>query len=120
MREENLEVTQKKRKKYSSYQGEIFPVVPNVLQRDYHADKPNEKWLTDIIEFAIPAGKVYLSPIIECFDGMVIYWTISTTPNSTLVNIMLDHAVLRLKKVSTLLSILIEAAITVGRGELSE
>lgn len=98
MREESLEVTQKKRKKYSSYQGEISPAVPNVLQRDFHADKPNEKWLTDITEFAIPAGKVYLSPIVDCFDGMVTCWTISTTPDSTLVNTMLDHAVLRLQK----------------------
>lgn len=54
-----------KTEKYSSYQGKISPSVTNELQRDFHADKPNEKWLTDITEFAIPAGKVYLSPNLE-------------------------------------------------------
>lgn len=39
---------------------------------DFTAEKPNSKWLTDIIEFAIPAGKVYLSPIVDCFDGLLV------------------------------------------------
>ena len=50
----------------------------------------NEKWLTDITEFAIPAGKVYLSPIVDCFDGLLVNWTISTSPDALLVNSMLD------------------------------
>lgn len=70
MQEECLEVKTKRRRKYSSYQGEISPSVPNVLERDFYADMPNEKWLTDITEFALPAGKVYLSSIVDCFDGM--------------------------------------------------
>ena len=47
-------------KKYSSYKGEISPEIPNVLQRDSLASVPNQKWLTDLTEFALPAGKVYL------------------------------------------------------------
>jgi transposase InsO family protein len=54
---------------------------------------PNEKWLTDITEFQIPAGKVYLSPMIDCFDGLVISWSIGTSPDADLVNTMLDAAV---------------------------
>ena len=50
----------------------------------------NEKWLTDITEFAISAGKVYLSPIVDCFDGLLVNWTISTSPDALLVNSMLD------------------------------
>ena len=46
----------KKRRSYSSYLGEICPAVPNLLERDFHAETPNEKWLTDITEFLIPAG----------------------------------------------------------------
>ena len=46
--------------------------------------------LTDITEFSIPAGKVYLSPIIDCFDGMVTTWNVSTKPDADLVNQMLD------------------------------
>ena len=98
MREEELIVFQAKRKKYSSYQGEISPEVENVIQRDFHADKPNKKWLTDITEFHIPAGKVYLSPMIDCFDGLPISWTIGTSPDSELVNSMLDEAILTLKE----------------------
>lgn len=93
MEEEHLIVQGKKKRKYSSYQGEITPAVENLIARDFHAEKPNEKWLTDLTEFHIPAGKVYLSPIIDCFDGMVISWTIGTSPDAELVNTMLDSAI---------------------------
>ena len=98
MKEENLVVILKKRRKYSSYQGEISPAVPNLLERDFHADAPNQKWLTDITEFSIPAGKVYLSPIIDCFDGLPVCWTVGTSPNADLVNSMLDGAISTLKE----------------------
>lgn len=52
--------------------------------------EPNTKLLTDITEFAIPAGKVYLSPLVDCFDGLIASWSISTTPNAELVNTMLE------------------------------
>lgn len=97
MREEGLIVKCIKHKKYSSYQGEISPAVENLLQRDFHSEKPNEKWLTDITEFRIPDGKVYLSPVIDCFDGLPVAWTIGTSPNAELVNTMLDTAITTLK-----------------------
>lgn len=97
MVEESLMVVFVKRKKYSSYLGEISPAVPNVIGRNFHADKPNLKWLTDITEFHIPAGKVYLSPIIDCFDGLPVSWTIGTSPDADLVNTMLDEAINTLK-----------------------
>lgn len=93
MKEENLEIKKVRIRKYSSYKGEISPAVPNLIQRNFHADKPNQKWLTDITEFHIPAGKVYLSPIIDCFDGLPVSWTIGTSPNAELVNTMLDIAI---------------------------
>ncbi|NMB01842.1 MAG: DDE-type integrase/transposase/recombinase, partial [Firmicutes bacterium] len=93
MREKQLVVPYKKRRRYSSYQGEISPAVDNLVARDFHAEKPNTEWLTDLTEFHIPAGKVYLSPIIDCFDGMVISWTIGTSPDAELVNTMLDDAI---------------------------
>ena len=93
MHEEDLHVIAVKRKKYNSYMGEISPAVENLIQRDFHADRPNEKWLTDITEFHIPAGKVYLSPILDCFDGLAVSWSIGTSPNADLVNSMLDNAV---------------------------
>ena len=60
-------------------------------------DVPNVKWVTDITEFSIPAGKVYLSPIIDCFDGLVVSWSIGTSPDADLVNSMLDQATKTLK-----------------------
>ena len=82
----------KRRRTYSSYQGEITMAPENLLARNFHADAPNKKWLTDITEFHIPAGKAYLSPIVDCFDGMLVSWTISTRPDAQLVNTMLDMA----------------------------
>lgn len=93
MKEENLIVKAVKKKKYNSYMGEISPAVDNIVNRDFHAGNPNEKWLTDITEFHIPAGKVYLSPIIDCFDGLPVAWTIGTHPDAELVNTMLDNAI---------------------------
>lgn len=37
-------------------------------------DKPKQKWLTDITEFALPAGKIYLSALVDCFDGLLPGW----------------------------------------------
>ena len=72
MKQECLVAAKAKRRRYGSYMGEISPALDNLLNRDFSADAPNEKWLTDITEFQIPAGKVYLSPMIDCFDGMVV------------------------------------------------
>lgn len=78
--------------KYNSYAGEITPSVPNLLARDFAAEAPNQKWVTDITEFSIQAGKIYLSPIIDCFDGQITSWPIGTKPNAELVNTMLAAA----------------------------
>jgi len=93
MKQERLVAATSKRRRYGSYMGEISPAPDNVLNRDFSAGAPNEKWLTDITEFQIPAGKVYLSPMIDCFDGMVVSWSIGTRPNAELVNTMLDAAI---------------------------
>lgn len=93
MIEENLEVKIRKAKKYSSYKGEISPAVPNEVQRNFHSEKPEELLLSDISEFAIPAGKVYLSPAVDCFDGMLVTWRISEHPNAELVNSTLDDVI---------------------------
>jgi transposase InsO family protein len=92
MKDEHLAVSNIRKKKYSSYAGEISPEIENIIDRDFSADTPNAKWLTDITEFSIAAGKVYLSPIIDCFDGMAVSWTIGTSPDAGLVNSMLDAA----------------------------
>ena len=92
MAEEKLVVISKRRRRYSAYLGEITLAVANIVERNFHAEASSEKWLTDT-EFQIPAGKVYLSPMIDCFDGIVVSWTIGTSPTAELVNTMLDLAV---------------------------
>ena len=90
MREEGLSV-KTKRRKYNSYKEEITLAVPNLVNRDFHSKEPGKVLLSDITEFALPAGKVYLSPIVDCFDGYLSAWTIGLHPNADLVNTMLDH-----------------------------
>lgn len=92
MKEACLVAQQKAGGSRGSYQGEITPAPENLIERDFHAEAPNKKWLTDITEFHIPAGKAYLSPIVDCFDGMLVSWSISTRPDAELVNTMLDLA----------------------------
>lgn len=88
----------KTKRRYSSYAGEISSAPANIVARNFHADKPNTIWLTDITEFRIPAGKVYLSPIIDCFDGMPVAWRMGTSPNAQMTNSMLDDACSTLKE----------------------
>ena len=87
----------KSAKRYSSDTGEIGGAPANLVNRDFHATAPNRLWVTDITEFSIPAGKVYLSPVIDCHDGMPVAWTIGTSPNAALANGMLRDACATLK-----------------------
>lgn len=93
MAEERLIVKTPRRRRFSAYAGDPTPAVPNLLNRDFHASVPNTKWLTDLTEIHIPSGKVYVSPIVDCFDGLVVARNIGTSPDANLVNTMLDHAV---------------------------
>ena len=56
----------KSAKRYSSYKGEPDKAPANLVDRDFHAERPNTLWVTDLTEFSIPAGKAYLSPVIDC------------------------------------------------------
>lgn len=92
MAEENLVAcAAKKKRRYSSYEGETSAAPPNLLldergKHHFRAGSPNETWITDVTEFRIPAGKAYLSPIVDCFDGMPLSWSISTSPDAEMAN----------------------------------
>lgn len=92
MKELKLLVYVPKKAKYSSYKGEISPESENIVKRDFISIEPYVKALTDITEFALSDGKVYLSPLVDCFTGTPITWTIGTAPATELTNTMLDHA----------------------------
>lgn len=82
----------KSAKRYSSYKGELTRTPENLVNRDFHADGPNMLRVTDLTEFSIPAGKAYLSPLIDCYDGLPVAWTIGTSPNAELADGMLSDA----------------------------
>lgn len=93
MKQDALVVPQPKRRRYSSYLGEVGPAPESMTNRDFNAPAPDQKWLTAITEFHIRAGKVYLSLIIDGFDGLGISCAIGTKSNANLVNTLLDAAV---------------------------
>ena len=79
-------------KKYCSYKGEVGKIAPNLLNRDFHADKPNQKWVTDVTEFSLFGEKLYLSPILDLHSSYLISYTISDRPVLSMVTTMLDKA----------------------------
>lgn len=80
MAEEGLVAHVPKRRRYSSYEGETTPAPANLVDRDFTAERPNEKWLTDISEIKARDGKVYLSPPVDCFDGKIVAYTAGFSP----------------------------------------
>jgi putative transposase len=68
-------------------------VAENVLNRDFNADKPNEKWLTDVTEMKYGSSqKAYLSAILDLYDGSIVSYVLGTSNNNPLVFKTLDLA----------------------------
>ena len=67
-------------KKYRSYKGEVGKIAPNLLNRNFYAEKPNQKWVTDVTEFSLFGRKIYLSPILDLHNGYLVSYTISDRP----------------------------------------
>lgn len=81
-----------RRKKYKSYKGEQGKIAPNILQRKFKADKPNQKWVTDITEFKVKDKKLYLSPILDLYNQEIISYELSERPVFNQVVLMLKKA----------------------------
>ena len=93
MRDEGLVArAARKKRRYGSYGGARSPRCSRTCRatrggkRRFGADGPNELWITDVTEFRIPAGKVCLSPIVGCLDGMPLSWSISASPDAETAN----------------------------------
>lgn len=82
----------RKKAKYKSYKGEIGKIAPNVIDRDFIATAPNQKWTTDVTEVKIKDKKIYLSPILDMFNGEIVSYSISYSPNQHMVMSMLEKA----------------------------
>ena len=79
-------------KKYRSYKGEVGKIAPNLLKREFHADRPNQKWVTDVTEFSLFGEKLYLSPVLDLCSSDLVSYTISERPVLSMVTTMLDKA----------------------------
>ena len=79
-------------KKYRSYKGEVGKTAPNLLNRDFFAERPNQKWATDVTEFSLFGRKLYLSPILDLHNGYLVSYTISERPVLSMVTSMLGKA----------------------------
>ena len=84
----------RRKRKYSSYQGEVGKKVDNLIQRQFEATKPMQKCYTDVTEFTIPASsqKLYLSPVLDGFNSEIISYNLSTSPNLVQMKAMLEQA----------------------------
>jgi transposase InsO family protein len=78
-------------KKYRSYKGEVGKIAPNLLERNFEATTPNQKWVTDITEFSLLGQKLYLSPILDLYSRDIVSYTIADRP-------VLDMAIEMLKQ----------------------
>ena len=79
-------------KKYKSYKGNQGKIAPNILSRNFKAIRPNEKWATDVTEFNVSGNKLYLSPIIDLFNGEIVSYELSERPNFKQITTMLKKS----------------------------
>ncbi len=97
MRELGLVCLIRRRRRYDSYRGESGKVAENVLDREFIASAPNQKWVTDVTEFRVADRKVYLSPVMDLFDRQIISYAVSSSPNLELTNSSLREALATLE-----------------------
>lgn len=92
-----------RQRRYRSYRGEVGTIAANLLNRDFRAAAPNQKWVTDVTEFRVGEQKVYLSPIMDLFDRQIIAWSVGVSPTLELTNRALQQALATLPEGQTLL-----------------
>ena len=90
-------------KKYRSYRGDPGKTAPNILERNFKTDQPNKKWATDVTEFNVSGNKLYLSPIIDLFNGEIISYEISERPAFAQVVNMLKKSFRKIKKTENII-----------------
>lgn len=83
-------------KKYKSYKGQQGKIARNLLQRDFKAQKPNQKWVTDVTEFNVSGQKLYLAPIMDLYNGEIVSYNLSQRPTFNQTMDMLTKALHKL------------------------
>lgn len=85
-------------KRYKSYKGKVGQIAPDLVQRKFTADKPNQTWVTDVTEFKVGEQTVYLSPVIDLFNQEVVSYEVGKSVKLPLVTDMLKNATAKLKR----------------------
>lgn len=84
-------------KKYKSYKRDVGTAADNILDRQFEADAPNVKWVTDVTEFKCAGQKLYLSPVLDLYNGEIIAYQMATRPKFELVSKMIKKAFAKLR-----------------------
>lgn len=79
-------------KRYNSYRGDVGKIAPNLLNRNFVSDRPNQKWVTDVTEFSLFGQKLYLSPIMDLYSRDIVSYSITKHPSFRLVTDMIEKA----------------------------
>lgn len=79
-------------KKYRAHRGTVGVVAPNVLDRQFEASEPNQKWVTDVTEFNVAGKRLYLSPVMDLFNGEIVAYQTSESPSLNMITSMLRKA----------------------------
>jgi len=77
--------------RYRSYKGEVGKTAPNIINRDFTAERPYQKLATDVTQVTIGNRKAYLSSILDMYDGEVLSYVITDSPNLEMVISMLNQ-----------------------------
>lgn len=97
MRELGLQCRSRRKRAYISYKGRVGQTTENLLDRDFTAQQPNQKWVTDVTEFRVGTNKLYLSPVMDLFDRQIIAYSLSRSPNLQLTTSSLRAAIATLE-----------------------
>ena len=96
MRADGIRGWIKKRFAITTVRDEADPVAPNVLDRDFTAAAPNQRWVSDTTEFVIgEGGKLYLAAIMDLFSRFIVGWALSAVNDRRLTLKALEMAVQR-------------------------
>lgn len=90
-------------KKYRSYRGDLGKTAPNILERNFKTNQPNKKWATDVTEFNVSGNKLYLSPIIDLFNGEIISYELAERPAFVQVVNMLKKSFKKIKNTENII-----------------
>ena len=76
--------------RYRSYKGDVGKTAPNIVDRAFYTERPLQKAATDVTQFNVGGLKGYLSPVMDMFNGEILAYTISKSPDLKMVTDMLD------------------------------